>query len=354
MPQNPGSSQLENLVSRLGPAKKAGAGYVVRCPCHEDKRPSLSLSDGKSGVVLWCWGGCDSKLVLRHLIDTGLTWADFFYEQRPYQPAVNGAQTAPKKRPAFNRRAVTLEAQMAAERLTTETQVLSNLRAARGWAAGALYKLGVGYDGDRLTLPAYDKKGDLHDVLRYEAIRQVKRKILAGEGRSRIPWPRPEDVDRKPGWPLIVVEGEGTAISIASLGLPVVALPGSIRKATGDLSHPSSFRGPGWHRTWVDRLATNGNRFLLMPDCDESGRTLMKAAGYDLSRQGCVITYLDLQLAKGEDVGDVLRVAKNGQSRSEAQTLLRAAYDCARRKPEHLPDALEMLAAWRTYWAAKW
>ncbi len=351
MPQNPGSAQLENLVARLGPAKRERGGYLVRCPAHEDKDPSLSLSDGDRAVLMWCWAGCDARAIIAA---AGLEWKDLFYEERSPRPYVNGAVSPAKKRPTFNRRAVTLEAQMAAERLTTETEVLNSLRAARGWAGPALYKLGVGWDGDRLTLPAFDKKGDLHDVLRYEALKPVKRKILAGEGRSRIPWPRPEDVERKPGWPLLVVEGEGTAISVASIGLPVVALPGSIRRATGDLDHPSSFRGPGWHRSWVDRLATNGNRFLLIPDCDDSGRTLMRAVGYDLSRKGCVITYLDLGLEKGEDVGDLLRVAKNGQSRSEAQTLLRAAYDCARRKPDHLPDALEMLAAWRAYWAAKW
>lgn len=351
MSGNLGSPQLQNIVARLGNAKKQGNGYVVRCPAHDDSSPSLSLSDGRSGVVVWCWAGCDTRQVVEA---SGIPWSEFFYERRAYQPPTNGAVSHPKSKPRFDRRAVAIEAVMAAERLTGETQVLSDLRSARGWAGPALYALGVGWDGDRLTLPVFDKKGDLHDVLRYEAIRQVKRKILAGEGRSRIPWPRPEDVQRKPGWPLIVVEGEGTAISVASLGLPVVALPGSIRKATGNLDHPSSFRGPGWHRTWVDRLATNGNRVLLMPDCDDSGRTLMRAAGYDFAKKGCVVTYLDLGLEKGEDVGDLLRVAKNGQARGEAQTLLRAAYDCARKAPEQLPDALEMLGSWRAHWAMKW
>src|SRR5262249_36504462 len=35
--------------------------YLVRCPAHEDNRPSLSIADGKHGFVLYCFAGCDAR-----------------------------------------------------------------------------------------------------------------------------------------------------------------------------------------------------------------------------------------------------------------------------------------------------
>jgi len=38
--------------------------YVVCCPCHDDKRPSLSISDGDKGLVVKCHTGCDPLDIL--------------------------------------------------------------------------------------------------------------------------------------------------------------------------------------------------------------------------------------------------------------------------------------------------
>jgi hypothetical protein len=41
-------------------ARRAGAGkWQARCPAHDDRRPSLSISQGHSGILLKCWShGC--------------------------------------------------------------------------------------------------------------------------------------------------------------------------------------------------------------------------------------------------------------------------------------------------------
>lgn len=52
--------------------RKSGASWMARCPAHDDRSPSLSLSD-KGGQVLWrCWAGCDQMAVLEALRGLGL------------------------------------------------------------------------------------------------------------------------------------------------------------------------------------------------------------------------------------------------------------------------------------------
>lgn len=342
------SPQLDALLSRLQKVKARSGGFEACCPAHEDKDPSLSVGDGDTCVVMYCWTGCSPKAIVEAV---GLTLPEMFYEQRPRNgsSAAGVLTPAPKAKPKRNARGMAIEAEMAAERLQGEDEVLSRLRTARGWAAPALYRLRVGWDGERLTIPVKDREGKPHDVLRYDPFGRGKFKMLAGQGKSRMPWPSPEGQKPKPGWPFVLVEGEGTAIAMASLGIAATALPGAVSRPTGDIGHPGAFKGPGWHPSWSRRVSGDHGRVLLIPDCDDSGHTLMRTVQYDLERSGVRIVYLDLKLAKGEDVGDVVQIARTGQVRGEAKTLLRACLDCAERKPEQLPEALEMLAAWRAY-----
>jgi len=50
-----------------------GSYGMVRCPCHEDRTPSLSISDGQSDTLLVkCFADCDPVDVLRVLRERGL------------------------------------------------------------------------------------------------------------------------------------------------------------------------------------------------------------------------------------------------------------------------------------------
>ena len=60
-------SQIENIVAALG-GKQSGSGYIARCPMHDDRHPSLSLSESNAGkLLLYCQAGCDSKELIEHL-----------------------------------------------------------------------------------------------------------------------------------------------------------------------------------------------------------------------------------------------------------------------------------------------
>lgn len=52
--------------------------YMARCPCHDDRKQSLSIGAGEKGVVLKCQAGCDTRDIIARV---GLKPRDLFYEQ---------------------------------------------------------------------------------------------------------------------------------------------------------------------------------------------------------------------------------------------------------------------------------
>src|SRR4051794_14387479 len=66
-------AEVEHIARRLGGARKNGGGWDCRCPAHDDHEPSLSLSVGEDGRLLWCCHtGCDQADVLAGLRKRGV------------------------------------------------------------------------------------------------------------------------------------------------------------------------------------------------------------------------------------------------------------------------------------------
>ncbi len=62
----------EPIAKALG-GRKIGSGWIARCPAHDDRNPSLSLSTGKDGkVLLRCHAGCDQAQLIDALRARGL------------------------------------------------------------------------------------------------------------------------------------------------------------------------------------------------------------------------------------------------------------------------------------------
>jgi 5S rRNA maturation endonuclease (ribonuclease M5) len=60
-------------LSKLGPLRRSGSGWMARCPVHEDRQNSLSVGEGRNHpVVFHCHAGCDAEAVCKAL---GLDWA---------------------------------------------------------------------------------------------------------------------------------------------------------------------------------------------------------------------------------------------------------------------------------------
>jgi hypothetical protein len=62
---------VSELANALG-GKPSGNGWLARCPAHDDKEPSLSLSDSEGRILLHCHAGCPQEAVIGVLRERGL------------------------------------------------------------------------------------------------------------------------------------------------------------------------------------------------------------------------------------------------------------------------------------------
>lgn len=83
--------ELRDFLSRLRGVQDKGNGqYMARCPCHDDKRQSLSVRMGENKIILHCMAGCAYEDILRSM---DVDWRD---TMRP--EALAAAQEGGKKK----------------------------------------------------------------------------------------------------------------------------------------------------------------------------------------------------------------------------------------------------------------
>lgn len=63
------------LAHRLKGHRAGKDHWMCKCPCHEDRQPSLSITQKGHKVLLHCFGGCKSEDVLHAM---GLEWSELF------------------------------------------------------------------------------------------------------------------------------------------------------------------------------------------------------------------------------------------------------------------------------------
>jgi hypothetical protein len=86
---NTNSSAFHEIVNLIAhktnfAPRTYGKGYKMRCPAHEDKSPSLGISEGSDGkVLLHCYVGCSLQSICDAI---GITVRDLF----PQQNKLNG------------------------------------------------------------------------------------------------------------------------------------------------------------------------------------------------------------------------------------------------------------------------
>ncbi len=71
---------VREFLSRLDSVRRVRGGWQARCPAHEDKDPSLSVSDRDGNILLKCFAGCSAESIMGAL---GLSMADLFAEPKP-------------------------------------------------------------------------------------------------------------------------------------------------------------------------------------------------------------------------------------------------------------------------------
>jgi len=262
----------ELLVKASGREGRNGS-WPCPVPAHEQTgaTPPVKVSVAQEGYGLWHCHGCGAGgtavdvLTLAH----GLSVADAFAELRdntlgPAAPRPKAKAKPPEPLPTM--------AQIGewANELQARPAILDRLEAIKGWTPGALAVFDVGWNGERLTLPVYDRHGSLVNLLRY--LPNGNPKMVGLRGRHRDLWPSPEvlamDETEAELVDVFIVEGETDAIAAASCNVCAVAVPGA----------------NAWKTEWADRF--DGMRVRVLTDYDERGRELADAVTADLSARG--------------------------------------------------------------------
>ena len=66
---------LSNFLQKLTNVKPSNSGYLCKCPAHDDKENSLSVTYKDERILLYCHAGCNIMDILNKL---GLKMSDLF------------------------------------------------------------------------------------------------------------------------------------------------------------------------------------------------------------------------------------------------------------------------------------
>jgi hypothetical protein len=71
------TSATDFVLSRLTRVRSVNrSSFMAECPAHDDRVPSLSITEGRDGrVLVKCFAGCDTSMVLTAI---GLSFRDLF------------------------------------------------------------------------------------------------------------------------------------------------------------------------------------------------------------------------------------------------------------------------------------
>lgn len=72
--------EIRELVDMLGGGKRSGNSYQCKCPNHNDKKPSLTITDTPDKILIHCHAGCSNIDILGRL---GLKMTDLFKGEKP-------------------------------------------------------------------------------------------------------------------------------------------------------------------------------------------------------------------------------------------------------------------------------
>ncbi|MGB4726197.1 MAG: CHC2 zinc finger domain-containing protein, partial [Thermogutta sp.] len=147
------------LLERHGcTPRRAGAGWVALCPAHDDRRPSLSVSEGRDGqILLHCFSGCTLESILAAL---GLRWSDLFPDdplrRRDYRPKRTWTFTLRSSEPKTD-----LVQYVESCRLPSDHPRLEAIARGLGVSPESLVRLRTGWDHERqaVVVPMCDALG---------------------------------------------------------------------------------------------------------------------------------------------------------------------------------------------------
>ncbi len=279
---------IENLLAKLPGAKKAGKGWLARCPAHDDRKASLSIAQGNDGkALLKCHAGCDTSAILSA---SGLKLSDLFLPKVGPTPNRNGKATA-------NGRT-----------FTTAKDAVAELERKHGKRS----ELWTYYNanGEPLGVVVRWDKADGKDI------RPVSRHA-DGWRIGAMPEPRPLYglPDLTNAKLVIVCEGEKAADAARSLGFTATTSAGGSQAATKTDWRPMA-----------------GKEVWILPDNDSPGRKYADTVAGILAKLTPAPVVSIIELPGLPDAGDIVDwidghgdAAEPDSMRAEIEALAKAA-----------------------------
>lgn len=206
------STPLYDVLSRVKVTQRNDRArtYSARCPAHDDKHASLSITEGDDGrVLLNCFAGCSVDDIARAM---GLQIRDLFPTLDPVRPV-------------------------------RKTLRLGELAQAKGFDAKWLGSLGVVQKGTRVQITYRLADGSLASRQRFRIDVVAKEGSYWGKGEgSPVPYGlwKLENFRESAGY-LILVEGESDAWTLWKHGFPALGIPGADLTGSLDASHVQGF-----------------------------------------------------------------------------------------------------------------
>ena len=225
-------------------SRRTSTGWLTLCPVHEDRNPSLSVSEGKDGgILVHCFGGCAQKAVVDEL------------KARNLWPSSNGERPQAKGK-AMRKLVATYDYQD---------------------AAGAL-----AYQVCRFVPKDFRQ--------RRPDPKNPKKWLWNLDGVTRLPYRLPELLAADPAAPVFIPEGEKDADRLAALGLAATC----------------NSEGAGKWRPELNQYF-RGRRGVILADNDAAGREHALKVAQALCGIAASVKVLDLPgLPPKGDVSDWL------------------------------------------------
>ena len=257
---------LQEFLALLEGVRETGGGqYMARCPCHDDKKASLSVRMGEDKIVLQCLAGCQYEDVLRAL---GVDWKDLLLPERlaemqagtqgkPRKPKQPAAAAPHRENGSKEKKAVDLE-KMAVdlEKMAVGKPYRRREKQPDGTEAWVEEEITACYEyrdkAGNAVMRVYRTEGKS-----FPTIHQDGGKWYWGDGgNTNCLYMLPEMLTAiKKGKPIFLVEGEKDVENLRGLGFAATTNKGGAGK---------------WHEGISGYF--KGAVVYIVPDLDESGR----------------------------------------------------------------------------------
>ena len=131
---------LNDILPRLDKVRQVGSDrYMACCPAHDDKTPSMTITDTGDKVLVHCFAGCSTAEIIDAM---GAKWKDLYPEDTDFYRSFADMPKLPEPDPLRVEENICLIAQSKIERgeeLSMEEQArvevaIENVRCVRGYS----------------------------------------------------------------------------------------------------------------------------------------------------------------------------------------------------------------------------